>query len=222
MAIFERISRIIKANINWMLDKSESPEQELHARITELEKIVFEGRESVAMYGAAYRKSANELDDLKVREDSFGRRSQQAFDAGDEQQARKLIAEKIKISQRIGQLNPGVQNAKQSYELLMANIVKLQQQLKDMQLELRSLKARKDLAAAHNSFDKKLGMAGPGEYNERMQRLADEVAFSEAEVDVRAGITGENFSDMELEQRCYELQIEAEMQALRKKGHSDD
>ena len=48
MSILDRMRRITKANINWLLDKVEPAEQELESKIKELEETVQEGRESAA------------------------------------------------------------------------------------------------------------------------------------------------------------------------------
>ncbi len=37
MSIFDRIRRITKANVNWLLDQAEPAEQELESKIKELE-----------------------------------------------------------------------------------------------------------------------------------------------------------------------------------------
>ena len=65
MSIFDRMRRITKANINWLLDKVEPPEKELESKIKELEETVQEGRESAASYGATFKRLQRELEQLK-------------------------------------------------------------------------------------------------------------------------------------------------------------
>ncbi|MBI9017492.1 MAG: PspA/IM30 family protein [Phycisphaerae bacterium] len=215
MAIFERISRIIKSNINWMLDKVEPAENELESKIKELEEVIHEGRESAAMYGATYRRLENELKSLKNKRDSLTQQAQSAIKANDENHARQLVTEKVKITERISQLTPGVEDGKKSYAMLSDNIIKLQDQLREAKTKLCNLRARKDLADAQNSFDKKLGFASITKSNPALDRLEDEVMTSEAEVEIRQQMRGETLTDVELQQRSRELQIEAEMQALK-------
>ncbi len=56
MSIFDRMRRITKANINWLLDKVEPPEKERGWKMKELEQTVLEGRESAASYGATFKR----------------------------------------------------------------------------------------------------------------------------------------------------------------------
>ncbi len=217
MAIFERISRIIKANINWMLDIVEPAENELESKIKELEEIIHEGRESAAMYGATYRRLENDLAEQVKSRDKLAVEAENAIMAGDENHARKLLGEKVRIDEKIAQLEPSVAKGKKSFEMLNANIQKLQGQLRESKMKLRNLQARKDIADAQNEFDKKLGAAGIVDGDSGFERLEDEVLTSEAEVEIRQQMRGETLSDFDLEERSRELQIEAELQELKEK-----
>ena len=49
MSIFDRIRRIVKANMNLLLDKVEVAEQELDSKIKELEEIIHEGMRKIGI-----------------------------------------------------------------------------------------------------------------------------------------------------------------------------
>ena len=130
MSILDRMRRITKANINWLLDKVEPAEQELESKIKELEETVQEGRESAASYGATFKRMQRELNQLKGRQSDLKAEAERALKAGDEGTARKALTEKVKLSERISQIQPGVEHGSKTYEILRDNIVKLQEQLK--------------------------------------------------------------------------------------------
>lgn len=215
MAIFERINRIIKSNVNWLLDLVEPAEKELESKIKELEEVIQEGRESAAMYGSAYKRIAGELVELENRMDMLVSDATTALAGGDEAHARKLLEEKVRVDQKIAQLAPSVDKGRKSYELLNDNIHKLQDQLKQANLKLRNLRARNDIAQAQNEFEKKLGHSGVSDFG--FERLEDEVLTKEAEVEVRGQMRGDSLSDRDLQERSRELQVEAELQELRAK-----
>ena len=217
MAIFERIRRIVKANIDWMLDIVEPAENELESKIKELQEVIHEGRESAAMYGATYKRLENDLAEQVKRRDILTSEAENAIAAGDENHARKLLGEKVKTNEKIAQLEPSVVKGKKSFEMLNANILKLQDQLRESKLKLRNLQARKDLADAQNAFDKKLGASGIDADGSGFERLEDEVLTSEAEVEIRSQMKGETLSDFDLQERSRELQVEAELQELMEK-----
>ena len=142
MSIFDRIQRIAKANINWLLDKAEPAEQELESRIKELEETILEGRESAAVYGATFKRLAREIEQLTEQETEFTTRAETALKAGDEAAARAALTEKVRLTERISQMTPGVEKGKKTYEMLRDNIIKLQLQLKQVKFKLQDLKAR--------------------------------------------------------------------------------
>ena len=216
MSIFDRMRRITKANINWLLDKVEPPEQELESKIKELEETVLEGRESAASYGATFKRMQRELEQLKARQDELKAEAERALKASDEAAARKALIEKVKLGERISQIQPGVEHGSKTYDLLRDNIVKLQEQLKAAKLKLQDLRARKRVAEAQNAFEQHLDRAtavsGDGV---SFERLEDEVLQAEAEVEIRQEIHSDALTDVQLAERSRDLQVEAELEAMK-------
>src|SRR5210317_1042728 len=96
MSIFDRIQRIAKANINWLLDKAEPAEQELESKIKEIEEAILEGRESAATYGATFRRMETEMQQLEQQQADLVANAQNALKTGNEEAARKALADKVK------------------------------------------------------------------------------------------------------------------------------
>ena len=216
MSILDRMRRITKANFNWLLDKVEPAEQELESKIKELEETVQEGRESAASYGATFKRLQRELDQLKQQQSDLKTKAERALKVGDEGTARKALTEKVKLSERISQIQPGVEHGSKTYEMLRGNIVKLQQQLKAAKLKLQDLRARQRVAEAQNAFeqhlDKTIAVGGGGV---AFDRLEDEVMQTEAEVEIRQEIHGDALTDFQLAERSRDLQVEAELETMK-------
>lgn len=216
MSILDRMRRITKANINWLLDKVEPVEQELESKIKELEETVQEGRASAASYGATFKRMQRELEQLKRQQSDLKAEAERALKAGDEDTARKALTEKVKLSERIGQIQPGVEHGSKTYEILRNNIVKLQEQLKAAKLKLQDLRARKRVAEAQNAFeqhlDKTVAVGGEGV---AFDRLEDEVLQTEAEAEIRQEIHSDALTDVQLAERSRDLQVEAELEAMK-------
>jgi len=223
MSIFDRIQRIAKANINWLLDKVELPEQELESKIKELEETLQEGRESAASYGATFRRLERELEDLRSQQQNLTNEAEQALKATDENVARKLLTEKVKLSERIAQITPGVEQGRKTFEMLKDNMIKLQDQLKAAKVKLGDLKARKRAAEAQKAFDQQLSKTTSlGSDGVAFDRLEDEVLQTEAEVEIRQEIQSGEMSNMELAERSRDLQVEAELQAMKERLEPGD
>ncbi|MHC4645901.1 MAG: PspA/IM30 family protein [Planctomycetota bacterium] len=222
MSILDRIRRITKANINLLLDKVEVPEQELESKIKELEETIQQGRESAASYGATFRRLEHELDGLKQQQQTLAGQAETALKGGDEGTARKALTEKVKLGERIAQMNPGVEQGRKTFEQLRDNIIKLLDQLKAAKLKLQDLKSRKRAAEAQKAFDQQLGKTmAVGSEGVAFDRLEDDVLQVEAEVEIRQDITGDALSDLELAERSRDIQVEAELQAMKEHLEKD-
>ncbi len=216
MSIFDRIRRITKANVNWLLDQAEPAEQELESKIAELEETLLEGRESAASYGASYKRLENEMTQLTQQQAECQQKAETALKVGDEAAARAALQQKVQFAERIAQMTPGVEKGRKTFEMLRANLIKLQQQLKDAKMKLQDLRTRQRLANAQKAFDDHLQTAtGTSPDGVAFDRLEDEVNQAEAEVEIRGQMQGTALSDVELAQKSRDLQVEAELQALK-------
>jgi len=216
MSIFDRVRRIAKANVNWLLDVVEPAQNELDNKIKELEETILEGRESAASYGATFRRLENELEALKNQLLGLTQKAQTALKAGNEAAARAALTEKVKLAERIAQMQPGVEKGRKSYEMLRANIIKLQEQLKTAKLKHQDLVARKRAADAQKDFDEKFDKAtslSPDGVS--FDRLEEDVLQSEAQVEINQEIRGDSLSELEMAEHSRQMQVDSELEALR-------
>lgn len=218
MSIFERIQRITKANIDWLLNRIEPPEQELASRIKELETALEEGRECAASYGATFRRMQRELVELQKQQTQWYQKAEHALKEGNEDVARKALDEKVRLQERIDQLQPGAKQGEATYQQLRDNLLKLQDQLRSAKLKLAELKSRKQAAEAHKAFGKHLDTVTPATgQGLAFERLEDEVNQVEAEVEISEEIRAGTMAMKDLEESSRDLQVDAELRAMKEK-----
>lgn len=215
MSIFERIQRIAKANINLLLNRIEPPEQELEAKIRELGEAIAEGRGCAASYGATFRRLERQAEALRQQAGQWRARAENAILAGDETTARQALTERVRVTERLAGLEPGIEQGRRTYEQLRDNLAKLQDQFRNAQVKLAELRGRKQAAVAHRAFHEQLDHAGGGPA--AFERFEDEVVQAEAHAEVQDEICAGSLADADLEQRSRELQVEAEMRAMKKR-----
>jgi len=222
MAIFERIQRIIKANTNWLLDKIEPPQQELESRIRELEGALQDGRECAASYGATFRRMEKQASALTGEQAQWQAKAETAVAGGDDDVAREALSEKVRLTERLASLTPGLERGKQTYEQLRDNLVSLGDQLQAAKNKLAELRARQRTADAHKQFGKQLGRLADVAEGDAFERMEDTVLQTEAEVEIQEDMRGQSMSAAELEQRSRELQVDAELRAMKQQLGTDE
>lgn len=224
MSIFDRIQRIARANLNFLLSRAENPELMLEEKVRELEGAITEGKEAAAMYGATYRKMEREQERLRQEQSQWQQRAQDALAAGDENLARKCLGEKIKLHDRLRTLEPGVTQGRATFEQLRAGLKTLSEQVIAAQLKQQELKTRKAAAQAQQAFghqvDKATAAARPGG---EFERFEDKVMHQEAVVEIETQIREDTLGDdVDLEKRSRELQVDAELRALKASLNAED
>jgi phage shock protein A len=219
MSIFDRIQRIAKANVNWLLDKVETPESELESKIKELEDALVEGRQAAATYGATFRRMEIEAQALAKQQDELQRKARAALAAGDEPLARKALEDKLLAGQRAAALAPGIEQGRKSYQTLTDNLGKLQQQLKAAKAKLAELVSRQKAADAQKTFGKYFDRSTAATVDgAAFERMEDQVLQAEAEAQIGEEIRRGTVSDLDLEQRSRDLQVEAELRAMKEEA----
>ena len=217
MSLFARIERLVKANLNHLLDKVEDPERTLEQRIKEIEAAMAEAKEAAAGFAVTLKQTEREHDRAARLRDEWTAKAERCLRAGDEDAAKRALRERLRSKERADALLPRVEHSRQAYAKLKESLHKLQEQLSDCRTKLSQLSARRRAADAQQTFgrqyDKAHGAAlGDGEF----ARLEDEVLQKESEVEVAQEIRGEFLGD-DADERTRELEVESELEELKKK-----
>ena len=91
MGILERISTIMKANVNDLLDKAENPEIMLDQYIRDLESGVAEAREELVNAMADEKRLASKLEERKRQVKTWEDKAEQAVRLGKDEAARSAL-----------------------------------------------------------------------------------------------------------------------------------
>ncbi len=141
MAIFERISDIIKANINDLIDKAEDPEKMVKQLILEMEQQVAEATEALGQAMGSEKVAAKKLADAKAASADWNDRAKLALRAGKEELAKRALDSKVSIDQQVEQLQA-------SYDSISAQVSKLKDQVQQLKAKLQEARSRQEILIA--------------------------------------------------------------------------
>ncbi len=220
MGIFSRVSDIITANLNALLDRAEDPEALLAQMIREMEAGVARARRSAAVAIADERRLRRERDDHQAGADRWKGRAGEALAAGREDLARRALARKQEHDALADSLEEQHAAAAQTGQSARTALHALEARLAEARRRQRALLARRRAAQVRVEVHRHVG-AGRADFGaslarfdrleDRLSRDADELA-AEADLHDSAGLEAD-FAELE-RQRA----IDRELEALRREG----
>ncbi len=214
MGITDRISRIIRANINDVLDRAENPEVMIDQILRDMESGINEARGQVATMIAQEKLLAEDLRDAERLADAWGEKAERAVAAGKDDLAREALRRK----------KDSTANAELYAEQLQVQqhaVARLKQQLTDLEAKYQntlsqrdSLLARQKRARAQREVTEKISEFSPFDPSADLDRMERKIRQNEAEAAALLEMEGSSF-DNQFAELEMDDDIEAELAALK-------
>ncbi|MEP2653776.1 MAG: phage shock protein PspA [Paraglaciecola sp.] len=217
MGMFSRMSDIVQANINAILDKAEDPAKVVKLLIQEMEETLVELRSVAATNLAEKKQVQRQIAKLEQQVTSWQAKAELALDKGREDLARAALTEKNITQQNFTALSTEMEIIEESLTKLQTDMGKLQEKLvearakqKSMILRERSVSVRMQVKSKTHSVKIDDAIIRFEQYERRIDDLESQVDAYDL-VDEAKGLDAE-FKQLEVENK-----IEEELAALRKK-----
>lgn len=94
MGLFDRIKRVVSANLNDLVAKAEDPEKMLEQAVVEMQEDLVQLRQGVAQAIAAQKRTEKQYNDAQNEINKWQRNAQLALAKGDENLARQALERK--------------------------------------------------------------------------------------------------------------------------------
>lgn len=209
MGIFSRLSDIVNANINSMLDRAEDPEKIVRLMIQEMEDTLVEVRSNAARLIAQKKENERQLRKIARVEVDWDSRAELALEKGREDLARAALLEKSKLTTTAEALQEEQDELDRMITMNDADISKLQTKIAEAKARQQSLaerhraaggrlRARQTLAddriqdafSRFDTLERKVddleARADSYDLGQKGETLADEIAALEAESSVES------------------------------------
>lgn len=147
MSVFSRLTDIINANINSLLEKAEDPEKIIRLMIQEMEDTLVEIRSAAAKCIADRKEQRRYAEFLDREQQEWARRAELAVRQNREDLARAALSEKQKLSDEASKTEHEMELLNQQLEKFNSDITQLQTKLTDAKTRQRSIVIRHKTAA---------------------------------------------------------------------------
>jgi len=217
MGILERISSLIKANINEMLDKAEDPEKMLNQLIRDMEDGHREAREQVINAMADQKRLEKKyLANLNLAKE-WEHKAEVAVQSSDEDAARKALKRAQDYEELSNDLKLALDKQENSVADLRVQLVALQAKIEEAKQKRGVLVARhRRLQAEQKIRESASGLKVTDEAFAAFQRMEERIELEEMRMDAATELEGEAEAvEARLAQEEAELQIEERLAALK-------
>ncbi|MGE4069605.1 MAG: phage shock protein PspA [Lysobacterales bacterium] len=214
MGVFSRLSDIINANLNSLLDKAEDPEKIVRLMIQEMEDTLVEVRSAAAKVIAERKERERQLKLLDDEQADWEQKAELALRKGREDLAKAALSHKAALTDQSQQVTRDLGVLGDNLTKLNDDIAKLQAKLQDAKARQRTIVIRAQNAHTSLKARTQIHSAKIDDMLNRFdyaERRIDAVEAQAESLDLgRAKTLNQAFVDLEAEER-----INSELEALK-------
>lgn len=152
MALLERVSTLVRANLNDLIDKAEDPEKMIKQVILDMQNQLLQVKTQVAISIADQHVLEKRRAENEENEKQWRRRAELAVDKGDDALARAALERAMSYQSATASFQQQVEDQKAQVENLKSALIKLQQKLAEAE-------AKSDVLIAQHRRSRALGKA---------------------------------------------------------------
>lgn len=217
MSIFNRISDILKANINDLLDKAEDPEKMVKQIIADMEEQVRDATEALGQAMASEKQAYAQLEKAKANSREWEDKAKVALKAGNEELAKKALASKVEVDKNIQSFQASYDQIAAQTSELRSRVEILRQKLEEAKQRQNMLIARAKMADATESVATAVTNTDPNSALSKLEKMERKVEGKEARAEAFASMAGETvFAKDEFAELEKDQAVDAELQRLMK------
>jgi len=199
VGILNRISTLIKSNLNSAVDKASDPGREIDILVADMEANQKQARGEVQSLIALEKRDLKRAEGLKRTIDEWTQRAERALQAGDENLAKEALGRRVELESELRELEAGIGQQRTSIDELTIAVRALDQRVTEFKSRKETMKIE-----ARNKKQKEVG----GGAFERYDKLVTDVDVQEAEValtDDLLSATHQDQKSLETERRFDEM-----------------
>lgn len=190
MGLFDRIGRVINANLNDLVTKAEDPEKVLEQAVVEMQDNAVKMRQALATAIATQKKTELQYKKNQQQVDAWQKRAQLAISKGDDNLAREALIRKKSFAEAASTLEIQLQqqlevvtNLKRDARTLEGKIVEAKSKKDMLKARANAAKAQKESRDLISGIDSTSALSA-------FERMEDKVMQLEAESQVAAQLEG--------------------------------
>ncbi|MGB8330508.1 MAG: PspA/IM30 family protein [Polyangiales bacterium] len=223
MGIFNRLNRVIKSNLNALIDQAEDPEKMIGQTVSEMKSALGRARRDlIEVMGSAKRLGQKEKE-LELEAADWEQKALVALERGDEDLAREALRRKARTLKEAGSVRAQAAEQATAAGAMKTQLERIEEKLDDLKSRQKSLAAQirkarsQHLDPARPTADR----LGGGAFSD-LERMADQIDQLDAEVEAHQLLEDPRRAELDsrfgaLQSEHNEDQVNDELAALKAK-----
>ncbi len=180
MGFFQRVGRVIRANLNSLVSQAEDPEKILEQAVNDMQNDLIEMRQGVAQAIATQKRTERQHSQAQSTADEWYQRAQLALQKGDENLAREALSRRKTYQETADSLGRQLPQQQAVVDNLRQNMMSLERKISDAKTKKDMYIARARSAKASQQLNDMLGRVGPTGAMQAFERMEERVHELEA------------------------------------------
>ncbi|MCS6814964.1 MAG: PspA/IM30 family protein [Cyanobacteria bacterium] len=157
MGLFDRISRVVRANVNDLVSKAEDPEKVLEQAVIDMTEDLVQLRQAVAKAIASQKRTEQQYTQAQSEANTWHQRAQLALQKGDENLAREALSRKKTQTDVAATMKAQLDQQTAQVETLRRSLMALEGKISEAKAKKNMLKARAQAAKAQEQLQSSIG-----------------------------------------------------------------
>ena len=215
MGVFQRLSDLLKANVNDLIDRAEDPEKMVKQIIIDMQKELSKSTQAYGKAKASERLAEKQYQAAVQTSADWESKAKAALAAGDQELAKKALAKKVKSDENVAIYKEMYETISTQTEAIGDQVEVLKAKLEEAKSRQAMLIARSKMADTQKTLAKNVGGFDASSSLEKFDRMEEKIIRKEAEADAFTEIAGakddteDEFAKIETDSK-----VDAELQRL--------
>ncbi|MGV2829285.1 PspA/IM30 family protein [Myxosarcina sp. GI1(2024)] len=190
MGLFDRLSRVVRANVNDLVSKAEDPEKVLEQAVIDMQEDLVQLRQAVARAIATQKRTEQQYNKNQSEANTWQQRAQLALSKGDENLAREALVRKKSFADTAATLKVQLEQQSNTVTALKRNLIALESKISEAKTKKDMLRARANAAKAQKQLQDSVSNMSTSSAMGAFERMEDKVAELEATSQAAAELGG--------------------------------
>ena len=190
MGFFDRLSRLLRANLNDLVSNAEDPAKILDQSVADMQADLVKLRQAVATAIASQKRIQNQAEQAESQSKAWYERAEMALKKNEEDLAREALSRRKTYQDTATALNNQLSGQAGQVETLKKSLIALEAKIAEAKTKKDMLKARAQAAQAQEQLQSAVGSLGTNSSMAAFEQMEEKVQALEARSQAAAELAG--------------------------------